>query len=284
MKKKEVLWDATVLLLGAVLFGMGFRMFLLPNAIVLGGSTGLATVINRLFGLPVGLVGAAINLPLLLLCFCLRGKEGVVRALLGILAVSAASDAFFFLPTLTDELLIAAAFGGALTGLGIAVAFLRGFTSGGSDLAAYLLRRHFPRISMGGLVLVIDGCIILLSALIFRDFSSIFYSAVAAISFSFVLDFTLSRSRRARLALVVCPRSDFERLAEAVSQEMRRGITHLPAVGFYTGEGRELLLCAVRPAESERLTLLVRRHAPDAFLVFLAAPEVFGFRFSVIGG
>ena len=278
--KRDAWQDAAALLGGAALFGAGYQMFLLPHAIVMGGATGIATTVNLLFGLPAGLVTAAVNLPLLAISFFVSGGEGVRRALLGILVLSLSVDLFAFVPSMTGELLIAAVFGGFLTGLGLGLALLRGYTSGGSDLAAYLIRLRFRKLSMGRLVLLLDGTVILLSALILRDFSGIFYSAVAAYIFSYTVDRTVSYSRRATLALLICHKDSAPALCEAIATQIQRGVTRATAFGWYTGEGREILLCAVKPGEAERLSELVRKMHPEVFLIMLAAPQIFGYRFS----
>lgn len=272
--------EGAALLVGALLFGMGYRMFLWPNAIVLGGATGIATVLSLFFPWRPGVVSALVNLPLLLLSFLRRGRAGLGRAVAGILATSVAVELCAPFPAVTQELLIAAVFGGAVMGAGLGLAFLYGFTSGGSDLAAYLLQPHFRDVSLGTLVLCIDGTIILLSACLLRDLSGLFYSVASAATYSYVLDAVVSHARAARLALLICPAGQAEETAAALAETVERGITRLHAQGHYTGAEREVLLCAMRPREARRVAAFVRERGQDTFLIFLAAPQVIGRRFS----
>ena len=193
---KKYLLDAAFLLFGTLLFGLGVRLFFLPHTIVPGGTTGLAIVAEALFGWRAGLVSAVINLPLLALAYVLGGGNGFFHALIGILTCSAFIDLPIPLPSVEIGATASAVIGGVLTGAGLAFALLRGFTSGGSDLAAHLIRLRYSRISLGRLVLLIDGGIILLAALVLRNPSGSFYSVLAALCFSLTLDLSLAMLHR----------------------------------------------------------------------------------------
>lgn len=279
-KRTDLFLDILSLLVGSLIFAAGFRMFLLPHGVVLGGATGIATVLNIFFGWPAGTVALLINLPLFLLSFFAQGGRGLGKAVLGAIALSLAIDLCTFFPTtLTADPLIASVFGGAIAGFGMSLSLLRGFTSGGSDLAAYLLRRRLRFLSIGTLVLVIDGVIILLSAILRTDLGGLFYSIVSIGCYSVVLDGVLSRSYRARLALVICPVEDEAALVAAAKARIERGITVFEAKGTHTGGKRSVLLCAMYPRETAIFSSVVHTTCPAAFLIFLHAPAIFGSRF-----
>lgn len=277
---KQILWDALALLGGSAIFAAGYNMFLLPNSIVLGGTTGIATVCKILFDISPGFLSACVNLPLLFLSLILCGPKGFWRTLLGILAASVMVDALAFLPSLTEEKLMAAVFGGGVTAVGLGIALLRGFTSGGSDLAAYLLRAKFRRLSIGNLVLCIDGVIIVAAAAVLQDLSGLFYSIVTIVVYSIVIDAVVSHSRAARLALMICPEEMTAQLAQDIAAQMDRGLTRMDGSGWYTGRRRCVLLCAVKPREVQLLTDIVQTYGDEVFLIFLTAPQVFGRRFT----
>jgi len=196
MSLKGFFTDAAVLVSGSFVFGLGVRCFLLPHAIVPGGITGIAITLGELFDFPVGVASAALNLPLVLLAMLFDGKGGFLRAILGIAVSSLTVDSLFFLPPTSAPPALCALGGSALSAVGLAIALMRGFTSGGSDLAAHLIRLRYTRLSMGRLVLLFDGTVILLSAVAMQNFAGFFYSVLAALSFSFVLDLALTAFRR----------------------------------------------------------------------------------------
>ena len=272
--------DAFSLLFGSLLFAAGFQMFLLPHGVVLGGATGVATILNLFFGWPAGVLVLLINLPLFAMSFFAYGKRGLGKAVIGTIALSALIDICTFFPTdLTTDPLIASVFGGGITGIGMAISLLRGFTGGGSDLAAYLIRRRLRFLSFGTVVLLIDGVIILLSAILRHDLGGLFYSIVSIACYSLVLDTVVSRSYCARLALVICSLDVEDELIAAVKAKLERGITVFKAKGTHTGEKRCVMLCAMYPRETAIFSSVVHRTAPSAFLIFLHAPVVFGSRF-----
>lgn len=272
--------DVLSLLLGSAIFAAGFQMFLLPHGVVLGGATGIATILNIFFGWPAGTLVLLINIPLFVMSFFVYGKKGLGRAVVGTLAMSIMIDLFTFFPTsLTADPLIAAVFGGGITGFGMAIALLRGFTSGGSDLAAYLIRRRLRALSFGTIVLLIDAVVILVSAILQEDLGGLFYSIVSIGCYSLILDTVVSRSYRARLALLICPLDVEDELVSAIKEKLERGITVFKAKGTHTGEKRCVMLCAMYPRETGIFSSIVRRTCPSAFLIFLHAPVVFGSRF-----
>ena len=193
---KKAFFDTLALVVGSFVFGIGVRCFLLPYAIVPGGTTGVAVTLNALFALPAGAVSAAVNLPLLAFAYIFDGRGGFWRALLGIAVSSLTVDALHFLPPVDAPKFIAAVGGSAVSAIGLAIALLRGFTSGGSDLAAHLIRLRYTGLSMGCLIFLIDAAIILLSALLLRSVGGVFYSAVSAVTFSVVLDLAILAFRR----------------------------------------------------------------------------------------
>ena len=193
--KKAVL-DFCALITGCFLFGVGVRCFLLPYAIVPGGTTGVAVTLNALFSLPAGAVSAAVNIPLLAVAYLFDGRGGFLRALLGIAVSSLTVDALHFLPPVDAPVFYAAVGGSAVSAIGLAIALLRGFTSGGSDLAAHLIHLRYTALSMGRLIFLIDASIILLSALLLGNLGGVFYSVVSAITFAVVLDLALVTFQR----------------------------------------------------------------------------------------
>lgn len=279
-KPASLTLDFLFLLLGSIAFAAGFQMFLLPHGVVLGGATGIATLLNLFFGLPVGTVTLLINLPLFVVSFFVYGKAGLGRAVIGSIAISLAIDLCTFFPTtLTADPLIAAVFGGGIAGFGMSIALMRGFTSGGSDLAAYLIRRRLRSLSFGMIVLMIDGVIIVLSAILRVELSGLFYSIVSIATYSLVLDTVVSRSYRARLALLICSLEIEDELVAAIKEKIERGVTVFKAKGTHTGEKRCVILCAMYPREVGIFSGVVHRVCPSAFLIFLHAPVIFGSRF-----
>ena len=130
---------AASFVLGSLVFALGFNAFLLPHGIVLGGATGVATVLKIFTDIPVGVSTVLVNLPIVIFYAVTFGARHLGAALAGIVSTSVAVDLLFFLPSVTDDRLIASLFGGAIMGIGVGILFRVGITTGGSDLAAYII-------------------------------------------------------------------------------------------------------------------------------------------------
>lgn len=269
--------DLLLLLLGSCVYACGFRMFVEPYGIIMGGATGLGTVFGVFFGLPIGLIVLLVNLPLLLFSVIRWGKRSVLRTLPGIFLSSLMIDVMSFVPAIATDRLIAAVFGGAVTGLGIGMMLWRGYTTGGSDLAGSLLHDALPRISLSVWVFVLDIAVIIAGAVVLAEFELLFYSAVVSLVFSFVLDRVLCGFGRAKLAFIMSGKP--QEVASLIAGELSRGVTQLYGRGYYSDKGQLVLLCAIKRTELFHLKQCVCRVDPSAFVIIGNAEEIMGLGF-----
>ena len=274
LKRRLFIGDGVFILLGSVLFGIGISLFAVPAAIAPGGITGLAVMMQHLFGAPVGVVTVLCNLPLLAAAFFLLGRPFFWRSIAGIAASSVMIDLAVLLPPFAGDRLAAAVFGGVLCGAGVGLIYMRGGSTGGTEIAASLIRRRTPHVSLGNVLLAVDGGILLLSAFVFRDMNSALYGAVFVFLTAQVVDRLVYGGQTAKMVWVVT--TQWEPIRHAVLTDMRRGITVISAVGGYTDTPKRVLMCAVSPAEVSRLKTIVRCIDPDAFLLFTTADEIHG--------
>lgn len=265
---------AASFIIGSLVFALGFNVFLLPHEIILGGATGVATVLKIFTDIPVGVSTVLVNLPIVVLYAVAFGVRQLKFALAGIVSTSVAVDLLFFLPSVTDDRLIASLFGGTIMGIGVGILFRIGVTTGGSDLAAYIINHKNKKMTVGLTVLVIDGVIIFASALALGDFSGILYSSVTAVTYSFAIDRTVLGANRAKLVYIVS--GSPEPLAERIMLELGRGVTMLYGKGKYTDTDRRIIMCAVKRQQLYWLKNLVSTHDPAAFMIITDAGEVFG--------
>ncbi len=274
-KTRRLVWDGVFLVFGSVCFGAAVSMFTAPAEIAPGGVTGLAVLGDHLFGVPAGVGTLLLNLPLLLLALRRMGRSFFLRTLAGLGISSVFIDLFaVLLPPFTGDRLLAAVFGGVLTGAGLGFIYMRGACTGGAEIVALLLRRKFPQLSIGNMLLCVDAAVVVLSALVYRQLDSALYAAVTVFLSAQVMDRLIYGGQTAKFAVIVSTRG--AEIAAAVLHELHRGVTQLDAAGGYTGEKRPLLICAVGRAEAHRLRELTARIDPVAFVIFSTADEVFG--------
>ncbi len=257
------------------MFGASVNIFITPGMITMGGFTGVSTTINYFFHTPIGLMIFFLNLPLIVLDSRLHaGKGALWRAICGIIGTSVATDILAVLPYNYSDSLLCALLGGLLMGAGSGLLMQRGFTTGGSDLLAYIIRPRLRRLTTGNIIFIIDTAIIVGSALLTGNFNGILFSATAVWCYSTAFDKMLAGGSGAILAIII---SDHHReIAAAVSERLRRGITVLESSGWYTGIERPTLMCVVKKRELYLLRELARRADPNAFVVISNATEVTG--------
>lgn len=271
---KNALTDTGALLLGSFLYAVGINLFILPGEIVVGGLTGIATVLNLLFDTPVGTVTLLLNLPLMLLYMRFYGFGSLVKTVFSVVVSSIFTDLITFFPVTNTDPLFCSIVGGVTMGGAVGILFSRGYTSGGTDLAAFLLKKRFQNLSAGNLILILDGAIIVGSAFFTENTIGIFYSVVTTFLWSKMLDFVSEVFGRSKIVFVMSDR--YEEIADTVNRDFVRGVTVLKGEGWYTKKDRPVLLCAVKRNELFRLKQMIMGLDPDAFVICTDANEVVG--------
>ena len=277
-KLKTLAADALFITLGGACFAVSVVMFSAPNRIAPGGATGLATLMQYLWGLPIGVMTLVINIPLLLAGAKRLGRSFLLHTLAGLGVSAVLTDLLDpIIPAYEGDRLLVCLFGGALCGLGLGLILSRGGTTGGSEILARLLELRFPHISIGRLLLIVDAVVIALSGVVYRQLDSVLYAVLFAFVNSLVTDRLVYGGRRGKMAMILTDRQ--EEITAGIMQTLERGATLLQASGGYTGKPRQMILCAIRREEAFTLRRLVFSTDPNAFFMMLSTDEVRGFGF-----
>jgi uncharacterized membrane-anchored protein YitT (DUF2179 family) len=268
-------------LAGGALLAVGITAFTAPNRIAPGGVTAIATLINYLTGLPIGTLSLAINIPLLAVGYRFLGRSFTLRTLRTLAVFTVLIDvALRDIPVYRGDPLLAAIFGGVLMGLGLGVVFMRGSTTGGSDIVLRLVQRRYPHLALGSIMLVLDMMILLVAAAVYRDIETALYGLIAIFVSAKLIDSIIYGLDVGRCAIIVSAHA--EEIGRQINNTLERGATLLPAKGIYTGNETGALLCVVRRQEFIRLKTIVRRVDPRAFVIVTEAGEIFGEGFKPI--
>ena len=184
--------DLVVYILGGIIYSVAVLLFLSANEISPGGITGIATVLNYLFMLPIGTVMFLLNIPILIIGFMKLGGLFILKTTVATVIISIILDFVeAFLPAVKVDPILAAVFGGLLMGLGVSMFMLRGATTGGVDIIAKLINRRFPHMTVGRLMLLSDAVVVALSAFAYKNVESALYSVIALYASSRVIDMML---------------------------------------------------------------------------------------------
>ncbi len=272
---KRTALDGLFYVMGSVLYALSVNIFTAPNQIAPGGVTGVATLLNFLWGTPIGTMILLVNLPLLIAAWFRLGKAFTVRTLIVTVLSSVVIDATApFLPVFRGDKMLIALFGGVLAGAGLGLIYMRGATTGGTEVVARLLERKFRHIPIGRLILLVDALVVAASALVYRNVETALYAMVLIFVSTSLMDALVYGGDKGKMLLVMSKRE--REIADAVLERMERGVTMLNATGAYTGGDRRVLLCAVRRSEMYELRSLVTDIDPGAFMIVVSTDEVLG--------
>ena len=250
-----------------------------PIGLVTGGFTGIGIMLRRLTmdvwegGIPIWLTNLVLNIPLFLVAWRLKGRRFIGRTLAASLLLS------FWLGVIPDcdlaggDYLLAAVYGGVLTGAGIGLVLSAQVATGGTDLIATLLHMRLRAYSIAQILQVIDGAIILAGIYVCGIRASL-YAVFAVYITSRVSDLITEGGKFSKAVYIISDR--YEQIADAVLHQMNRGTTLLPAVGMYRSEERNMLFCVVSKKEVVVLKEYIKQIDVHAFVIVTDVREVLG--------
>jgi len=271
--RKQTVYDYFWITIGSLITAAGLVMFLIPNKIAAGGVSGFSTVIYYLFGLPVGMVSLAINIPLFIIGVKELGAKFGIRTLYGIFLLSFGIDLLTpYLPVLTHDLLLASIYGGGLSGLGLGLVFRSKGTTGGTDLVAQLINK-FTGISVGKSLMIIDFCVIALAGIVFNAEIAL-YAFVAMMITGKAIDIVQEGLKISKGTFIISDHS--EEIRKNILEKMDRGVTILKGKGGFTEHNKDVLLCIISRSEVSDLKRLVHNIDKNAFVIITEVHEVLG--------
>ena len=250
----ELLWDGAAFIAGSFLFAVAVNVFTAPNNIAPGGLTGLSTMANYLFGAPIGTTILIFNIPLFIWGVVKVNFRFILKTLAATVISSITIDVTAGLfPPYRGDLMLAALFSGVLSGAGLGLIFMRGGTTGGTDLV-----------------------VVVISAFVYRNYESPLYAIINIFVTSRLIDAVLygADTGTGKMMFIISPKN--KEIAGRIMTEISRGVTELRSRGGYRGEEGEVLLCAVRRSEVYKTQDIIRSVDPDAFVIVGDAGQISG--------
>ena len=272
--------DYLLITAGAMIYALSVNFFTAPNDIAPGGVTGLATMLNHLIYVPIGATALILNIPLFIWGAIEAGARFITRTVIASAMVSILIDLVSCIPFRYEgDRILAAIFGGILSGFGIGLILLRGGSTGGTDIIGRNLHARFPFLSVGTIILISDAVVIILSAIVYGSIENSLYAVITIFISTKVIDavvFGFSRDN-GKLLIIVTAKPDS--VSQALIHEAHRGVTVLNATGGYSGEPRGVILCAAHSRDAYRVRIVINTADPDAFIITTAANAISGLGF-----
>lgn len=275
-------------ILGSILYAVGYYTFASNADFAPGGVGGIAIIINHYIPwAPLFLLQNLINIPIAIICFKLLGKRFFIKSVKTMLFMWIFGDfiapLFPQYPGIGVELteanrLMAAIFAGILTGAGLALIYMRGSSTGGSDFVIMSIRKKKPHMSVGSITLVIDGAIILVGGIVFKNINAVLYGIIMTILSSLVIDKLMYGSGAQKMLLIISDKTD--EIKDEIFKVTERGVTFLKAVGAYTGQDKHIIMCVCSKTEVYPTRDIVRKTDPDAMVMLSTVDEAYGLGFN----
>lgn len=295
----SVLREYALVTLGVVSYALGWAIFLLPNNLIGGGVSGFASILYYATGLPMGVTYFVLNILLLLIGTKILGTGFggktiyaivMTSVMLGLMPKIIPAD-FIHEFAFSNGKLVCTFLGGIIAGFGIGISISQGGSTGGTDIVALLWCKFYPA-SPGRVILIID-VVIILSSLLFPSYTEagellpftdklavVVYGLIQVTVCGFAIDMYLSGSKQSVQAFIFTKNVDA--MADAIAFDMKRGVTVIPAKGWYSKEDRQVLMVVTRKADLNLLLRYVKSIDPDAFLSVSNVMGVYGQGFDAI--
>jgi len=277
IKKKIIrfLLDLMYYLIGCTLYAVAVTAFYAPNEISPGGITGIGTVLNYLFKLPIGAVVFVLNIPILALGFWKFGSSFIIKTALVTVVLSIVLEITeILLPVFEGDKIISSLFGGVLSGAGLSMIILHGATTGGVDILAKFINRKFSHISVGRVILLMDSIVIIIAIIVYGNIESGLYSVLAMYISSYIMDTVIYGADKGKIVFIISEK--FESIADEINKRMSRGITLIPIKGGYTKENKTMIMCTLRRYEISSIYSIINEYDSSAFVVVGEAGEIIG--------
>lgn len=283
MMKK--LWDRCgwfiMTVFGSAAFGLSFAIFLQPNGMNGGGISGLAqSLLMLIFGPETaekhtGMLTILINLPLFAIGGLKIGKRFLCGSLLGLSISSLLMDYFpvVLIPAISNPLL-AAVYGGVISGIGLGFVFISGTSTGGSDIVVRLVKLKAKNTPIGQIAMIFDLIVVLLTGIAFGDVENALYTGITVFLCDKMIDAVAYGFDYSKVALIIS--KEYEKLPAIIDAKLGRGSTFLYSQGTYSLTDSKVVLVAVKRQQINDLKELVVEVDPNAFVILQEAHQVLG--------
>lgn len=277
---KDNLWRSTrdyfFITLGMAVYSFGFCGFILPEKVVIGGLTGIGTIVYLAWGVPVAITTYALNLTLLAIAYKIVGKQFVVGTIYGATMISLFIGIFQPLlegVTFTSEPFLNIVIGGICAGFGVGITFTHNGSSGGTDIVAAMVSKH-TNVTVGRTMLYVDAAIISSSYLLTHQIDKVVFGFAVLFICSYVVDMIINTNRQAVQFTIFSTK--WEQIATAINNDAHRGCTVMTGMGWYSKHEVKVLLVMCRKIEAVTIARIIKSIDPQAFCTQANVNGVYG--------
>ena len=281
--------DYIIITLGLMAYAMGWCLFLLPYQISTGGVTGISAIIYYATGIEMQISYFLINAAFLAVALYILGLKFCLKTIFSVATLTFFLD--FFQEMMKDDAgnlmqiigpgqdFMACVIGSIFCGVGIAVVFIVGGSTGGTDIMAAIVNKY-KTITFGRMIMVCDIIIISSCYFVFEDWRRVVFGFVTLIIISVAIDYIVNSARQSVQFLIFSKK--YEEIGEAVMTDVKRGVTVLDGTGFYSKQPMKVLCILAKKSEAIHIFRLVKDIDPNAFISQSNVVGVYGEGFDQI--
>ena len=270
--------------LGCFISALGMYSFAVAAQVPITGIAGIGAILYHLFGMPIGISNILLNVPIVLFCYKLLGRDFFLRSVRCMVMFAIFSDFVLpMLPVYSGDRMLAAICGGVISGIGDALIYMQNSSTGGMDFITMAIKFKHPHMPFGNLTFGAALAVILANGLVFRDVDTIIYGLILNFLPSYIINRMMFGFNACMLAMIVT--EDGPAICDAIVRKVDRGSTILKAYGGYRQDPRDVVMCACSSKQLYEIEREVKKIDPNSFTIMLQANEVQGegFRRLVLG-
>lgn len=273
--KMELVKDVGFELVGSMLIAISTYNVALHAQFPLAGFSGIAMILYRLFGIPMGFSNLVMNIPMAILCYRMIGRGFLLRTVRCMVISSVLLDtAAPLLPVYEGSRMIAAILAGVLEGVGYGLIYIRGSSTGGADFLIMLVKAWLPHVNLGTISFGFAIGVVAAGGLIFKDMDGVVYGMLINYISASAVDKMILGMNSGKVALVVTERG--RDICQLVDQCCMRGSTILDARGGYQNTRKDVVMVAGTNKDIHLVEKMVRREDPECFVIIIESREVHG--------
>ena len=271
--------DILLILLGSTITTAATKYFFDPAGLVNGGVSGLAIIIKYLTGryaalqIPLWVSNLLVNIPIFLFAWKTEGFRSIMRTGLSWLIITAELAVFPEYDLVSGNLLLVSIYGGICFGAGTGLLLLARATSGGTDMLGNSLHRYFRQYSVGRLIQILDGIVVILGAVVFSVEHTL-YALISVFIMGKITDWILAHGRTAKCAMIISDCSD--KIVRDILDNLERGVTSVSGTGMYSGNEKKILICICSNKDIVEIKDIVQHYDPRAFFIINDVTEAMG--------
>ena len=274
MINKKALTDFVILTMGCIMLAISINVFLVPYKISAGGISAIGTMLLYLFGIKMSLTNLIFNVILFLFEYKTLGKGAVIKTALGIILLSVFLEVTSYIPQYRGNENISILSGGILMGAGVGMIVKIGASTGGSDFVGLIMKKFFPHISLGRLILIVDVVIVIISGIVFKSYTVTVYSLITLFVSSLITDKIITLGDNAKMLQIFSKEN--KKISNHILNQFERGVTGVRCIGMYTHEESRMLLCVTTPKELPIYMNMIKNYDKEAFVIVSNVHEVIG--------